>query len=834
MCTLLKRLFSTSKRRNVFSLLPVLFLCIALLQQLSAHAQQPVTPQPIPSGTPAPTTPNPLPTTVPNNLTPEQVKQLVDQQNNNKQNTDAQGKEQKEEAKADEETAKDDEQDTETEDPDKTRKRQASADDAGGLPIFGNDVFANNFSSSTSANRPTPVNYVLGPGDQLSIDVTGNSVVSWDLGIGAEGAIMLPGMGKLYVGGSTIENATEAIKGRLRQHNFAIGRGTDVSVTLSNIRTIRVSILGQVRKPGNYSLSSVTTVFNALYESGGISYNGSFRNIELIRDNQLFATIDVYDYLLRGDLSSNITLKDDDVIRVPEYKTRVSMEGNVKRQAFFEMMPGESLSELIRFAGGFTDQAYTSIIKVTQVTDKQYRVKDVSFKDFDNYIPLKGDQFAVSRILDRFENRVVINGAVFRPGAFELESNPTLKALIENADGLKEDAYPERGYITRMNDDNSMAVIPFFVKGIVDGTSEDIMLKREDVVTIPSVFDIAESFGVNIRGSVRNPGAYSYNQGMTVDDLVLRSGGFTDGANMQRVEIARRVKDSDRRKRDAKLAEIITIDVDPQLRLAESKFKLEPYDIVSVYTMPGFVKAQIVRIEGEVMRPGYYTMLRKDERLSDLIKRVDGFTDFAYLKGATFQRGDYVATRTDQKVERIKNEQMANEQLEATEGQTSRLNLNSQIQRSNFVGIDFEYALKHPTSAQDLILMDGDVINIPRELQTVKISGEVIWPTTAVYRPGMTAKDYILEYSGGFTEDARKKNVNVILASGQTKATRSYLFSKKYPDVEPGAEIFVPYKPRKKEREPMPAQAWIGLGSSMASLAAIIFGIITMSNNNSR
>ncbi len=830
MPTSLKRLFSTSKGRNVLSL-PVLFLCIALLQQLSAHAQQPATPQPIPSGTPAPTTPNPLPTTVPNNLTPEQVKQLVDQQNNNKQNTDAPGKEQKEEAKADEETAKDEEQDTEAEDPDKTRKRQASADDAGGLPIFGNDVFANNFSSSTSANRPTPVNYVLGPGDQLSIDVTGNSVVSWDLGIGAEGAIMLPGMGKLYVGGSTIENATEAIKGRLRQHNFAIGRGTDVSVTLSNIRTIRVSILGQVRKPGNYSLSSVTTVFNALYESGGISYNGSFRNIELIRDNQLFATIDVYDYLLRGDLSSNVTLKDDDVIRVPEYKTRVSMEGNVKRQAFFEMMPGESLSELIRFAGGFTDQAYTSIIKVTQVTDKQYRVKDVGFQDFDNYIPLKGDQFVVSRILDRFENRVVINGAVFRPGAFELESNPTLKTLITNADGLKEDAYPERGYITRLNDDNSMAVIPFFVKGIVDGTDEDIVLQREDVVTIPSAFDIAESFGVSIRGAVREPGSFAYNVGMTVEDLVLRARGFTDGANMQRIEIARRVRDSDRRKKDAKLAEIITIDVDPQLRLAESKFKLEPYDIVSVYMMPGFVKAQVVRIEGEVMRPGFYTMLNKEERLSDLIKRVDGFTDFAYLKGATFQRGDYVETRTDRKIARVKREQMAQEQLQATDGQTGKLDLSSQLERNNFVGIDFEYALKHPGSSQDLILMDGDIINIPRELQTVKISGEVLWPTTAVFRPGMTAKDYILEYSGGFTEDARKKNVNVILASGQTKATRSYLFSKKYPEVEPGAEIFVPYKPRKKEREPMPAQAWIGLGTSMASLAAIIFGIVSVNKN---
>jgi protein involved in polysaccharide export with SLBB domain len=821
----LKRL-PVNIRKSTTALFIAMFACVLLLQTVTAQAQQPTTaPQPSPTGTPGTTTPTTMPPGLdPATLTPEQIKQLSDQQNNNVDNAT------KDDNNKEDQT--DDEgQEENSDDPDKTKKKQAVGDDAGRLPIFGNDVFANNFSTSTSANRPTPVNYVLGPGDRLSIDVTGNSVVSWDLAISPEGAILLPGMGRLYIGGSTIENATEAIKGRLRQHNFAIGRGTDVAVTLSNIRSIRVSIIGQVRRPGNYSVSSLTTVFNALYESGGISSNGSFRNIELIRDNQLYATIDVYDYLLRGDLSSNYLLKDDDVIRVPEYKTRVSIEGQVKRSAYFEMKPGESLSELIRFAGGFTDQAYTNLIKITQVTDKQYRVKNVGVEDFDNYIPLKGDQFFVSPILDRFENRIVIKGAVFRPGAFELESSPTLKTLIERADGLKEDAYPERGYITRLNEDNSMSVIPFFVKGVMDGTSPDIALQREDIVTIPSIFELAESFGVSIRGAVRSPGDFAYNAGMTVEDLIVLANGFTDGANMQRIEISRRVRDSDRRKKDAKLAEIITIDVDPQLRLSESKFKLEPYDIVSVYMMPGFVKPQIVRIEGEVMRPGFYTMIRKDERLSDLIKRVDGFTEFAYLKGATYQRGDYVETRTDKRIAQLKREQMAQEQLEATDGKTSRLDLNSQVERNNFVAIDFEYAIKHPGSSQDLILMDGDIINIPRELQTVKISGEVLWPTTAVYRPGMTAKDYILEYSGGFAESASKKNVNVILASGQTKATRSYLFSRKYPAVEPGAEIFVPYKPKKKEREPMPAQAWIGLGTSMASLAAIIFGIINVSKN---
>jgi len=776
--------------------------------------QQPgTTTVPIPAG------PGPVPPPV----SQDQLQKIIEQ----KQQQEAQNQQEQQTQKQEQEKA--DSESPDTEEKDKNKKYASGVDDPNRLPIFGNNVFANNNSDfAPNTNRPTPINYIVGPGDALQIDITGNSVVSWNLNVAADGSILLPGMGKLYVGGSTIENATEAIKGRLNANNFAIGRGSNLSVGLSNIRTMRITVMGEVRNPGTYNVSSLTTAFNALYLSGGISDNGSFRNIEIIRDNQLLERIDLYDYLLRGDLSSNITLKDDDVIRVPEYKTRVSIKGEVKRSAYFEMMPGESLSELVRFAGGFTDMAYTSMVKVTQVTDKQYRVKDISFKDFDNYTPLKGDQFEVGKIIERFENRITLNGAVFRPGQFELESNPTLRTLIQNAEGLKEEAYPERGYITRMNPDNSMAVIPFFVKGVADGTSEDIPLQREDVITIPSIFDIAEAFSVNIRGSVRNPGSFPFNADMTVEDLILQAGGFIDGANMQRVEIARRIKNSDKKLKNARLAEIITVDVDPQLKLSESKLKLQPYDVVSVYQLPGFMKPQIVKIEGEVMRPGYFAMTRKDERLSDLIKRVDGLTDFAYLKGATFERKDYIETGTDAKIAELKKDQMQEGQIEAADGVNTDLQLNSLVKRNNFVGIDFEYALKHPGSNQDLILMDGDVINIPRQLQTVKISGEVNWPTTAVYRPGLNAKDYIMEYSGGFKEDAQRKNVNVILANGQTKATKRYLFHRQYPQVAPGAEIFVPYK-RKIPREPMSAQAWVGLGSSLASLAAIVFGIISIS-----
>ncbi len=707
---------------------------------------------------------------------------------------------------------------------------EKSLPEAGGLRIFGAEYFDNSSSNfAPNTNRPTPQNYIVGPGDRLIINVFGNSVVNWGLDVNPEGSILLPGMGNVYVGGKTIENATQMIKDRLKANNYAIGSGTDVNVSLGNIRTIRVNINGEVKRPGPINVSSLSTLLNALYESGGPNNIGSLRSIELYRNNSLLRRVDIYDYILRGDKSGDILLEDDDIINVPPYRVRVSLEGEVKRPAYYEVMPGESLKDIILFSGGFNDKAYTASIKALQLTDKGKRVKDIAAADFDRYVPLKGDQYTVEPILERYENRVTLNGAVFRPGQFELEAGLTLSELIKKAEGLKEDAYPDRGYITRLKADNTTEIISFNVKGVVDGTTEDIALKREDIITIPSIFDLRETFKVTITGSVRRPGSFPYDENITVEDLILRAGGFSDGADMKRVEIARRVKDSDRRSKNAKLAEIINITIDPKLTLAESKFKLQPYDVVSVYSLPGFVTPQLVTVEGEVMMPGTYAMISKDERLSDLINRANGFTAYAYLKGASLKRGDLIETSGDAEKRDMKLAQFRQKQAEATKGAVDA-NLDNPTKRNNFVGIDLEYIMQHPKSRKDAILLNGDVVNIPRVLQTVKISGEVFSPITTMYTPKQSLGEYVLN-SGGFTEDALKSKSYVVYANGSIKGTKHFLFFRNYPNIEPGAEIFIP-KRKPREKGINAAQMWIGLGTSMASLAAVIFGIITVANNN--
>lgn len=768
-----------------------------------------------------PTSPTPVPTVDPATVTPEQVKDAIRQKTETTEQQD----------QVKEETADQDKKEDKSKEVEKRRKTGNDVAGSPGLSIFGNEIFNNPSSTfAPNTNRPTPTNYILGPGDVLSIAVTGNSVTSFKPEVNPDGSIALREFGKIFVGGKTIESATEIIKNKLRANHFAVDNGTNVDVTLTNIRTIRVTMLGQVVTPGDYDFSSLTTVFNALYQSGGITQNGTFRGVKVIRNNEEIAHIDMYNYLLNGDLSSNISLKDGDIIMVPEYRVRVSMEGEVKRPAYFEVLPGETLREVIGFAGGFSDYAYKFSIKAIQLTDKQQRLKDIDQRDFENYIPLKGDKYIVSRILNKYENRVTINGAVYRPGDFELADGLTLKELIAKADGLKEDAYQERGYITRIKEDNSSEIIPFHVKTIMDGTDEDILLKREDVVQISSIFDYADAYYVSITGKVRAPGTYAYFNGMTVEDLILRGGNFADGANMVEIEIARRVKDSDRRAKDAKLANIIRIIIDPQLRLAESKFKLEPFDNVSVFSLPGYVKPQLVTIEGEVMNPGTYAMLSKDDRISDLVKRAQGFTAYAYLNGASLKRGDYIETSSDAEKQNLKMQQFAEKQAEATDGK-SMINLGSQTKRNNFVDIDLARILNNPKGRRDLILLDGDVLSVPRELQTVKVSGEVYSPKTTVFTSGQNLNEYVLR-SGGFTDDALKRHAYVVYANGASKGTRRFLFFRNSPQIEPGAEIFIPRKKPKNEKDVTSvAQSWIGLTSGFASLAAMVFGIISITNN---
>ncbi|WP_118952431.1 SLBB domain-containing protein [Taibaiella helva] len=795
-------------RIYIFKILPALLLLLGCA--VTGYAQQPV-----PKQTPT----RQIPTVDPATATPEQVKEILNQKadnsEQNKNQDDQQAKQDKQQETGEKET-----------DIEKRRKVAEGIKPEAGLPIFGNEIFNNPSSSFVpDANRPVPQNYILGPGDKLQISVTGNSVTSFDPTVSPDGSISLREFGKVFVGGRTIENATETIKAKLRANRFAVDNGTNVDVTLLNVRTIRVTLLGEVKMPGDYNISSLSTVFNALYESGGITNDGTFRGIRVIRNSEEIAQIDMYEYLLNGDLRSNIQLHDGDIIRVPEYRVRVSMEGEVKRPAYFEVMPGEALRDVIRFAGGFTDYAYKFSIKAVQLTEKQQRLRDIDQKDFDNYIPLKGDKYVVSRILNKYENRISIAGAVYRPGDYELTDGLTLKELIAKADGLKEDAYLERGYITRLKEDNSSEVIPFYVKAIVEGTAEDILLMREDVIHISSIFDYTDAYTVNIAGKVRAGGTFPYFNGMTVEDLILNAGGFADGANMVEVEIARRVKDSDRKAKDAKLANIIKVVIDKDLKLAESKFKLEPFDAVSIFSLPGYVQPQMVTIEGEVMYPGTYAMLTKNDRISDLIARAKGFTAYAYLNGASLRRGDYIATASDAEKQDLKIQQFTEKQIEATDGK-SAVNLSNPTKRNDFVDIDLSYVLKNPRSRKDLILLNGDVLNVPRELQTVKVTGEVYSPKTTVYASGQSLNEYVMR-SGGYTEDALKKHAYVVYANGASKGTRRFLFFRNYPNIEPGAEIFVPKRKPHKERDGTAlVQTWVGLSASVASVAALVVALV--------
>ncbi|RYE17345.1 MAG: capsule biosynthesis protein, partial [Sphingobacteriaceae bacterium] len=492
--------------------------------------------------------------------------------------------------------------------------------------IFGADLFSNkNLSFEPNLKLATPINYIIGPDDQLNINVYGSSLVNWKLDVSPEGNINIPGIGIVNVAGKTIENATSIIKNKLSANNYAIGRGTSVQVSLGNIRSIRVIIIGQVNRPATYTLPSLATVFNALYAAGGPNETGSFRQIEIIRNGRRIRTLDVYDFLTRGSQKDNIGLQDQDIIRVPTYRTRVEMAGQVKIPALFEVLPGESLQTVINYAGGFTDSAYTARIKVTQISDQQRKLTDVVEADYNSYIPLRGDRYFIQSVLNRFENRVTINGAIFRPGEYELQNGLTLSQLIANAAGIKEDAFTERGTVTRLKPDNSVQILDFSVKDVLNKIG-DIVLQREDVVDISSIFDLRDKYTITINGSVRKPGIFAFGENMKVEDLILKAGGFAEGATSKRIEVARRVNDADPQSKSTRVAQVFSINVDSQLKLNSVNFLLKPFDIVSIYSLPGYEKQKTVKVEGEVLYPGSYTIQTKNEKISDLITRAGGLT----------------------------------------------------------------------------------------------------------------------------------------------------------------------------------------------------------------
>lgn len=688
--------------------------------------------------------------------------------------------------------------------------------------IFGADLFRNgNLTFEPNLKMATPVNYVLGPDDQLIVNIYGNSVVNWNLNVSSEGNVNIPGVGILNVSGKTIEQATQAIKQRLIANNYPIGHGAQVQISLGNIRSIKVILVGEVQKPGTYTLPSLATVFNALYSAGGPNDNGSFRQIEIIRNNTIIRKLDVYDFLLKGEQKDNITLKDQDIIRIPPYGTRVEMDGEVKTPGIFEVLPRETLKDVIRFAGGFNNVAYTSLIKVNQVSDQQRRITDVAEKDFGSYTPKRGDKYTVERVLDRYENRVVITGAVFRPGAYELTQGMTLSQLIQEAAGLKEDAYTKRGSIIRLNPDNTTQSISFNVQDVLSKSATDIPLQREDSIKIASIFDLRDQYFVSIKGQVRRPGEFLYADSMTVEDLIIKAGGFTVAASTKRIEVARRVFNSDPRSKGSILSQVFTVDIDADMKEKDVNFTLKPFDIVSIYTLPGYEKQNNVKVEGEVLYPGNYTIQRKDERISDIIARAGGLTASADVEGGSLKRDNSLGI-DKQRIDSAEILQLQNDHMNRVKKYKDSLEQNNDQLRNNYVGIDLKQILEKPHEQDDLILEDGDVIRIPKQQQVVSIDGEVLYPSAVVYTSGDNLKDYVIK-AGGLSLTGDINHAYVIYPNGTVKGSKKFLFFPSHPRIKPGSEIIIPKKALKR---PLSTQEVLGITSSIASLALIIVYII--------
>jgi protein involved in polysaccharide export with SLBB domain len=697
--------------------------------------------------------------------------------------------------------------------------------------IFGASLFKNtNLTFEPNLRLATPGNYMIGPDDEIVVDITGDNEADYKLRVSPEGTIRIEYAGIIAVSGLTVEQATQKIKSRLASTYPGIRSGrTQVTIGIGNIRSIKVTLLGEVVKPGSYTLPSLATAFNALYASGGPTENGSFRQIEVIRNNKVIGKLDVYEFLLKGFQTNNIRLQDQDIIRIPTYKIRVEFTGEVKRPAIFEAVKGETMQDVINFAGGFTTQAYSGRIKVLQNTEKERRITDVFSTEFGTYQPKNGDKYFAEPILDRFENRVKIEGAVFRPGAYELSKGLTLGLLIQKAEGVTEEAFMPRGYITRLKADNTSQLISFDLDKILAGTTADIPLQREDVITISSIFELRDEYKVSIDGEVREPGTFDFSEGMSLEDLIIKSGGFREGASPKRVEISRRVTNSDVLSTAASTAKVFQVDVDQNLKLVGNTFILQPFDLVSVRSETGYEVQRQVRIEGEVLYPGTYTMVRKNERISDLVERAGGLTALAYAKGASLKRpggsrnksisGNKELDMKTEELERLKRFQ----RLQRTSGDTTSLVKEQEVIRNIYVGINLDRILDKPGSDYDLTLEEGDTIRVPKQLQTIKVSGEVLSPNSIIYDKGKGFKSYISE-AGGFSDRSLRRRSYIAYANGSVKSTkRALLFFNNYPRVQPGAEIFVP---KKEEKRKLSAGELVGITSGLASLAVILLNLI--------
>ena len=714
--------------------------------------------------------------------------------------------------------------------------------------LFGFDVFKGNslLTFQSNLNIPTPAGYILGSGDKLFIDIYGQSEAYYQIEISPEGTIILENFGPIHLSGLTVENATKRIENRLSKVYLGINgdkKNTFVNVSVGKSRTIKVNIVGEVDVPGSYTLSAFNTVYNALYVAGGITENATLRDVKVYRNNKLISKVDIYKYLTAGDASGDIALENNDLILVKPYTNRVTLNGAVKIEGRFELLKNESLQDLLNYASGFNEQAYTKTIKVKRVSDGEHIVADINKDQFEIFTPKSGDVFQVDKVLDRYKNRVIVNGAVYRPGVYAITKGLTVKGLLAKTEGLKQDALTTTANIIRTNEDLSTSSITFNLRDVLSGKDQDILLQKEDVLTITSKNEIKEDDYVEIAGAVNQPGIYTYSKGMKLKDLILKARGFNKTAAKTRVEISRKLKDSNADK--SKLSQVIVVDISKEFDDLENEnnIMLSPFDHITVRTNPNFKEKQFVYVDGQVNYPGLYAIESKSERVSDLLKRSGGVNEFAYPNGATLiRKTEYYKKETEfdkqQTTLLALKENLITETdslsefdsglLKRINSDLDKLSLLTQEEKNilnkstNFtisakkdslqpyllpkeelfnttesIAIDLSEIIENNGSISDLLVQSGDTLFVPKKLETVRLRGELLNPTTVRHQNNKTTKYYI-NNAGGFKSRADKSKTYVIYPNGLARATKKFLFFNIYPKVVAGSEIIVPQKLEKK------------------------------------
>ncbi len=694
--------------------------------------------------------------------------------------------------------------------------------------LFGYDFFQNpKISFAPTINVPTPESYIINTGDELLIEVWGATENSTTQKVDNQGNIILPLAGKVHVGGLNFTEAKARINTALRRiyAGIAAPEGSYskiyTGVSIANIRTVKVNIIGEVQAPGTYSISALSNVINALYASGGPTKNGSFRNIQVVRSGKTIATLDIYDFLLKGSQQGNINLIDQDVIIVPPYKNQVEVIGFVKREGLYEVKEGEKLSNLIDFFGGFSANAYKDNLVIERISGAKREVKEVALSEAEKFAIYGGDKLIVHKLSDIYHNKISITGAVYQPGNYAYKDGMTVLDLINKAAGIRDEAYLNRAILFRTLNRVDKQSVNFSLKDILE-QKQTIPLQANDSLHIYGRDSLSLKYFVRIEGAVRKPQQVPFAKGMTPEDLIIIAGGFIEGADHSQVQVARQTNDTNFKI----ISNIQNVPLSENLEGKQS-IELEPYDIVTVRFQKGYTPQQIVKIEGEIAFPGSYAILSKEERISSLIERAGGFAPYAYIEGATLlrkkgrEKEDNAQEKQLKKLKKVDKELSIIETEENTEDKKQKEKNDEKNDEKNEyrVGINLKRIMNNKNSYEDLILKEDDVLIIPSEKQTIEVKGLVLAPSLVRYERGKSTKSYI-NSAGGFSDNAQKRSVYVMYSNGDVKGTKKFLFFRSYPKVAPGAIVIVPEKP---ERKGMSATETVSITTAITTLAILIY-----------